>query len=299
MFPYYGDIAELHEELRRSRKRLEHIYRDLLGAQLFGRLHEADRTLLDESSFLDLSFIRGRFPSVSTNNKFVVASKGLEDVYLELNGCFVSPPVEAANAFLLCREGFANARRQYEGWISPYLASYLHEYDHFVLYALQSVPMAVVGNILLADVTVPRLPLQPPDLYPTVMASEGDTEKKKATAFAVVWEYVIQEMYESTTRVLDSHVYRRLGCQVPDRYRTEPRKFVSLPFEELRLIVMLPVGDPLYGYSLRDRIRRAADWLNTLKPSHPIQAHFLESVRQMSISKVPWSQLDEDDELVM
>lgn len=326
MFPYHGSIQQLTKDLASIRPRLKSAYRHVLGKRLFEIVEEADRLYLGPESFQSEEFLLGRgVAPQQVSNRFLFATSWERDPEFQPDGSFAVEPVKTAPGFVLSEAAFARTSSRYEGWISPYLGPYFHEYDHFVIWAIQRHPLALASTILSSLVKPTKLPVRPIDVPDLVMASQGTRQERALLAAMAVWSVVLDSVYEVSTRRLDLAVFERLGFTPDDSYRNfSPKSFVPLPipiepgveYEALSGLTFPPInaidswialapeltrrgfmlnivadGDLYYGMPLADRLRYLTEWAERLKPSHPSQSAFIKSFKQLSVEKMSLARL--------
>jgi len=294
MFPYYGEIVELSEVLNRNRERLRRVYKDVLGAEMFQRIEEADARFLDAVAFSSIETAEwfSGMRLTTRNNKFFIALHTKGRVLFSEDGHFSNMEVAVAPGFIFTQEGFVATRQNYHGWVSPYLAPYIHEYNHFVLFALQAAPMLTAIVILESVIRPKRWPLDLLDIEPLVLEGGGTLEEQRLRAILAVWGWLIEQTYEISTRVLDSQIFKRLGYRVPQYYFNIPSKhFVPFPLNFIKTVLIIPVGDVLRGTSVRERLRLLGGWVEKFNPSHSLQANFMESFKSLQINKVSFREL--------
>lgn len=299
MFPYYGDISGLHKALRNHRKPMERAYRKALGMEVFQLVREADRKILNESSFLARQYLEEvSKASSNTTNKFVAASssEGEEGVAFSLGGEARNLPKKISCGFSFAQEGFDATAKNYLGWIDPYIAPYIHEYDHFVIWAIQPQPILSAVLLLAQRLKPTRMPLRLEDISKLVEKSGGTRDEMILTLYLGLWAFVLQEAYEGMTRDIDRVVMENLGYDVPESFfPIRPKRFVPLSVDFLEVRVVIPFGDVLFGLSLPERITILREWVKRIVPSDPRQCGFMESFASVTPEKIAFGDLASSD----
>jgi hypothetical protein len=294
VFPYHGEISELTDALNENRELMTRCYRKVLGPAFFGLLEDADARFLRPSSFQSLEFVnKDRIGEATLGaNKFTVASGSEGDQRFSRDCHFTSSPLHAAPGFVFCHAGFEASRRRYKNWISPYLAPYIHEYDHFALFAFQARPMLVAVQLMAQNFKVPRLPLCPEDIEGIVFACGKAGGNAKAAAQLITWAYTMQEFYELSTRILDREIFLEMGLRVPQSYFDFREKvLVPYPMPRSNLVALISDGDPLFGYPLERRLETLSRWELKFDPRERFQANFLESFNRLEIRKCSFDEI--------
>jgi hypothetical protein len=290
MFQYHGEVSELTEALEENRERMVMAYRKVLGAELFAILETADAQLLGPASFQSLNelaaFTRNSSGETTPGaNKFFVAISGEGDTKFDGDGHFKRDRIEAAPGFVFRQIGFEGSRSRYKKWISPYLAPYIHEYDHFAIFAIQERPIIAAVTMMAGNFRVPRLPLCLEDIEGIAIIQRTRAEKIMA-AQLLTWAYSFQEFYELCTRILDREIFLEMGCGVPKSYfEVEPKVLMPVPMPKIETMAVVAVGDSLFGYSTQRRLDTLRDWVRRFNSRSQFQANFLESYAKLEIHK--------------
>jgi len=297
VFDYEGAFPELKAALDANRDRMIAAYRKTLGSEMFSILEQADATLLGPESFQSIQAMSRGMPDETTPgaNKFFLACRNEGKVGLpkfEKTGRFICPPLAAAPGFIFSEKGFEGSRKRYERWIDPYLAPYIHEYDHFLLFAIQEKPMIVAMQILAENFKIPRMPLCLEDIEGTIMAHSTRREKRMMALQLLTWAYVFQEFYEISTRALDREIFLAMGLSVPRNYfEVPPKALFPYPMEKIGAIPVLPFGDVFHGKSLEHRLTTIRFWIERFRPSSRFQVNFMESFAKLAIRKCSYGEL--------
>ncbi len=196
-------------------------------------------------------------------------------------------------------QGFANSRKRYERWIDPYLAPYIHEYDHFVFFALQAKPMIVAMQVMAENFDIPRMPLCIEDIEKIAVSHSPHRSERITAAQLLIWAYVFQEFYETSTRVLDREIFLEMGLRVPQHYfEVPPKVLLPFPMAEINLMTVVPYGDVFHGKSLEHRLETIHLWIERFRPSQQFQENFMESFAKLDIRKCSFGQFASDSALI-
>jgi hypothetical protein len=294
MFQYYGSSEGMHRFLDRNRDNLRRAYREVLGNDLFMRVEAADEALLGPNSFFESSDLVSLGVTARTSHpKFMVLFMSDNDKQIQFQpDGHLSVPVEdkltMAPAFVMDDQAFELNRDHYEDWISPYGAGYIHEYDHFVVFALQERPLMAASLLLLDKIQPEHWPVDLPEIEGLALKAEGTLMDKKIACYLTVFAWQLDQLYEFSTRRVDTQIFKRLGYRVPDDYyKSKPREYLPVPFSKLGMIVVMPIdGDPLYGESARNRLRSLSDWSEHFRGGSEYQDNFIESFNTLTIEKM-------------
>lgn len=291
MFVYFGDVKEVTDELSRHQKRLEMIYGEILPRASYVELQRRARELLGPESFWSLEKVSEHSAQEirSSVNKFLVGTMDLNLVKVSIDGTVetMGSPcvVRTAPAFVFSRKGFEIKEAEYRAQgVSPYLASYLHEFHHFLCYALVPVPTMFAMLVMHETLQPPHFPITHAEIYSHIREENIPRQEKLQKImlglfFTRMWEYE-----EYTARFIDNEVLSRLGYG--SQFYEQPRgggEIIDDP--QLRLKLVFPFGDPLYGFSIAQRITVLRDWRRRLNPSNVVQKRFVETFKGFEVQK--------------
>lgn len=318
MFSYYGRIKQLERELDRVRPQLEAVYQHVWGP-LFPIIKEVEEKYITRESFNLLGQVEGLDkPEIrSVANRFTVATGIKGKLTFDNMGGFAPVTLYQAPGFQFTREAFNRSAERYKGWISPYLGPYIHEYDHFATWAVQSHPMAAAMQLIAIGTGINHHPFELGDVPDLVLSRDGGQQERLLTAYLGIWFPVINSSQEFSNRVIDHEVFRLMGYTVPSSETDIPEKrwgFVPIPiradadpamlgdFHELvkkepadrsrimedagTLLAVVAMGDGMKRFSLRERIWRLSEWIDRITPMHPVQANFMQSLKACTVEKL-------------
>lgn len=292
MFPYYGDIDEMQRVIGRNRKALKRAYADVLGSRLFRIVREADELFLNEGSFRDLDFAAaGRQKVERPSSKFLMAALTEEPkpTIFHPDGRFETDPVFMGPGFVFAQEGLSGHGEAYGEWMPPALGTYVHEYDHFVFWAIQSVPL-YLAICLMADILKPeRIPPAENDIEKMVAGFTGTQEEKVARAVLAAHLSFLHWSYELHTEWLDVCIYRHLGYEPPPEYYVFPpgkTKMLTYPVPTINALLPVVVKNSLPSMEGRECLLRLEKWHQFMSTSHLIQRRFMESLSGVRVRRI-------------
>jgi hypothetical protein len=220
---------------------------------------------------------------------------GIEDpaFKLEPDGHFSCGPIIMAPGFIFTEEGCQRAQQRYGTYAPIELATYIHEYDHFVLMALQRVPMVYAALLLCTAVVKPhKFPPSPEDVNELIRKYEGALSEKRLAAAFFVWGIRIHQVYEDFGAYLDTFVFDELGYKTPPgHFNPLPRMLVPFSVPSAQAVFHVLLGCPLLEVPPEKRIETLAHWETTLSMPEGPQANFAESlfatdIRNMTLGKL-------------
>ncbi|MCX6811406.1 MAG: hypothetical protein NT039_01795 [Candidatus Berkelbacteria bacterium] len=291
MFPYFGELEEFHREISRNRKALKRAYDRVLGGRLFHLVEEADQLYLNEGSFRSQKFAdSGGQESPGPTSKFLMAAvtEVPKPTVFHPDGSFESEPVFMGPGFVFSQEGMGKYAQSYGQWMPPALGTYLHEYNHFVFWAIQSVPL-YFAICVIADIIRPkRIPPTENDIEEMVAALTCEREEKIARAALAGHLSFLHWTYELHTEWLDIRIFRQLGYEPPRSHLIFPpdqARMVHYHVPSLNLLIPVAVRNSLSSMKPEKCLLRLEQWHRSMSVSHPVQRRFMESLASAKIRR--------------
>jgi hypothetical protein len=298
LFKYYGEIEGLKKEIIQHATKLEKIYLELLGANNFSRLSEISEKILNEKSFISLEevmeYTLGKPSSLS--NK--IATEIKEKVKVGRNGKIVGKrEINTCVFFIFHEAGFEKSAYDKAG-LPKYLTSYLHEFNHYLFYALQENPIPVAMSILHSQIPTEYIPLKIGKILEELMSSSEKLERKQHILILAFTYLGLEDLFEGTTRLLDAYVLEKLGYNVSKYPLPGPKRYNGIFIKPLKIKFVIGTGDPLYGMDLPSRLNILLNWTGNLKFApgelsdyQKFQKNFINSFSQLKIHKIPFKEI--------
>lgn len=293
MFQYYGNVEGLHEFLDRNRKSMRRAYEKVLGKQLFSIVHEAEAELIGKESFFETSelFEMGINPQSMVSKFMAVMTTSSKTKHkIGRDGHIIANsnrPIITAPSFVFSEEGLQLNAARYAGWVDLYGAGYIHEFNHFVIYALQERSLFAAIMLLLSRVKPDKWPVRPDEIELLAFRSGEPLLERQVAAYLALFACQLEDLYEFSTRQLDKAIFKWLGYRIPERYYpSEPRQYDAVFMRALNIEIVLPVsGDPLYGYSTKERLRKLSEWDSLFSSGSQFQENFVKSFQGIPMKK--------------
>jgi hypothetical protein len=291
-FFYPGNVESVKEEVAEFQDAINARYQEILGSECYQRLTEAsNRLLLPGSFFDDVRDVKkqlGETLHEDDPNKLLLA---IEDVKVNEEGRVEQKKVKTAPAFYISDRGFE--RSATSEFTNRPIASYVHEFDHFVWYALQTVPLYIARNILLSQ-SRPRSQNMNPQEFLMQMIGENVQPNRETLErlFAHSLAYSLDDFFEHSNRILDKQVLGSIGIDVPLTWRGQPREYKYVPIPTGALA--FPVGgDPFQKMDDKEVIKGAINWEEYFRPPTitPHSRNLLESLKAIKVTRMPVTQL--------
>lgn len=290
---YYGGIASLARELREVEPVLNQRYGELLGAERSARVREVATRTLRSSSFFDRAeAVRKRLgiPFADEEcNKLSIATA--HELNLDANGNPTERKVSTAPIFYISEEGFRHSHSA--DFTERPVASYIHEFDHFVWYALQRVPLYTVNLFLIKALESRSNPINPTEYMTQLMEFDLQPREKARKMYFAQAAHLLTEMYEKANRILDRAVMESIGITVPIPWRGEPRQYMQIAVSTGQVLIFPFGGDPFKTLEDREVIERVLRWEHTanLQISDPWLVNLIEGVKNLRVSRVSLDEL--------
>ncbi len=289
---YKGKLTDLAAEVKEYKPIIDQTYRDILGEERARKLAEvAERVLVQDSFFNsveEFNDIYGKRLPEKTSNKLIIIADA-KDLKLTVEGRMKEKKIRTTPLFYISRDGFEHSGSS-EFTERP-IASYVHEYDHFIWYALQEHPLYLTNLLLKSflDLDESNGMEGIEALMERVVKSEMPYEKKIEKAVLATYTQLLREAYEHSNRILDRMVLTKLGIDVPLPWRGQPRRGFPV-YIATRKGFLIPTGGDMFArLSDREVIEKVLDWENNYNPTVqiPILENILHSFKEAKVSRVP------------
>jgi hypothetical protein len=289
---YLGGVERILTELETHHDTLDQRYRELLGDQKYTRLQEVQARVLTEESFCDnIKTVRKKtgeiIPDDAPSKLLLLTGAKFR---VEPDGRIRDRKVKTSAVFYLSEQSFQHSSSS-EFTDNP-LVTFIHEYNHFVTYALQKVPIYVAMMYL----------SQARDLAPSgdineyvqeLLTSDLDPRKISQNIGLTQAVKVLDETQEKGNRILDKLILQSVGIDVPLPWRFQERQQIP---------VQLPTGLMVYGQggdpyrSIRndqDVLDKLLEWETYMAPPQGSQfmTNLLREIKRLKTSRVSFKQM--------
>jgi hypothetical protein len=288
-FVYRGNLPELKQEVAEVTDVVNATYKRILGNQRYAKLELVSQRILTPEAFYDDvdDVERDIGHQVQDSNKMLILSPS--ELKFRSNGELKNKKIRTSVAFYISEEGFKKTGSA--KFTNRPVASYIHEFDHFVSYALQRTPL-YIANLILQESLEPE---KKSDLtgYINAMMEAGISPsqiKENMVTLQVLKTYT--DIHEKANRILDKMVLAEIGITVPLHWRHQEKSYGILPTPTGAM--MFPTGgDPFRGSSDQEAFESYLDWENRARftASMPKIQRVIDSVRNIRISRVPLVEL--------
>lgn len=287
---YHGNVASVKEELARVQPTLHARYVEILGPERARKVEElAQRVLLPSSFFDSLEIIQERlkkpFDSNEPNKMLLFSSS---DLTMDVSGKIPPQKVQTTIAFYISETGFEHSGTA--EFSESRLASYVHEFDHFIWYALQKVPHYLMKFFVNRHLEFPAPGTRIDGYMGQLMQQDLPLTEKDRRFKLALFHRTLTEMYEASNRVLDKLVLESIGVEVPLPWRGKERSYIHMhnPFREGQVLAIPDGGDMFRNLSDREVIEVALDWENCLKQKmyEPHIQNLIDSTKGLRVSRI-------------
>jgi hypothetical protein len=300
---YRGKVQSLQRELAEARPRLEERYHKVLGGQNAEKLLRVFNKVFEDGSFFDsptaMNERLGTKFTDSTPNKFLFMAHDA-DLKLFWDGAPSELKIRTSAGIYTSELGLQ--RSDYKN----ILYSYVHEFNHFVWYALQKVPIYLVTNVW-EKIMKPETPMSQSNttgewvnsLMDSAFSGPNHMQSVEAMLAAANIR-AIHEHLEKSNRILDKMILKGIGVDIRLEWRHKEREVAMFQHPAaINIRFGLPIGgDPFDKYNDAEVIERVLDWENhwQANASTPKAEELLQRLKRAKILRIPFSELARDEE---
>jgi hypothetical protein len=279
--------------LAEAKPHLDAQYLRVLGSERVTQLMDvAGKSLNGESFFDDRQEMNKRFGTAfSPNgpNAFVLYHSDIDVNKAE------QTEIKTAPGFYISEIGTRNS--SYKNIVQ----SYVHEWNHFVWYALQRVPMYIAYNMAsdvleseggMLGVRDTREWLK--RIAYNALNGGGSPEERADRVCAAACMFTFYEHYEKSNQVLDRMVLNAIGLDVDIVWRNTPRLYLGCVVNGKGIMFPSGDGDPYLGLTDMQVIDGMMNWENytTRGSQTPYITKFMEMLRHAKVSRCSLSEID-------
>ncbi len=294
-FIYHGNIPEITKEVTQAKDTIDRKYREIFGDALTDQLSQVATRVLSTDSFYDnpsqVHQNLGQRLSEDASNKMIFLSNGNYEIGKD--GKVKDKKVQTSVAFYISSAAFKHSASA--DFTERQIASYVHEYDHFVWFALQKVPFYLPKSYLQSaqspnqgqqDLADYLIQMKEANLDPRIIS------RNMTLSFTF---NNLRETSEKANRILDKLILESIGIEVPLDWRGENRNYSTIPLPTGAL-QYAHGGDPFKGVSDTEAIRRFLDWQQYLRAPQGSAYidNLLGGVKDLKVSRVSVAQMKDN-----
>jgi hypothetical protein len=282
IFVYHGEDENLKREMEVYGDRINKAYSAFFRPEEQRRIKESNRTTLTAASFFhDREELRkqlGISVPAQTPDKYGLLS-GSESV----NGV-----VWCAPFFYISAQNFAHGGSA--RFTDKKIASYIHEFDHYIIQALQSTPLNSIHERIHSFLGTSMTRFDFPLYLKQLATMPLNNPEKVERAVVAAYDPLLTQNFEKATRILDHVILGSIGIKTPlnfrGRWATKNTFFsfgkeISFPDES---------SDPFVGLSDRKAIDEIIQWENSYKlpkDTAPKMYEILEEAKKRKYRRMP------------
>ncbi len=288
---YHGKLEHLAQEVAEVREAIDRRYAEILGPQRAQLVESTARRILGSDSYFDdIHTFNRKFqqhiPEDDPNKMLLLADS---EFHIAANGTVLEHKVRTGVGFYISDRGFEHSGSK--RFTERAVASYIHEFDHFIWYALQKVPMYSLHLFLGEYAPQEGLPIYLQKLD----QQDLPVEEKKHRLSLASFHTLMTEMYEKSNRILDRMVLKYIGIEVPLPWRHQERKFRTVYLQSIHTVVAEPVeGDPFKALSDQEALERVLQWekyMNLFMGKTEFMHNLIRSLTKVKVSRVSLTDL--------
>jgi hypothetical protein len=288
-FVYHGKDERIAKEVAEAQETLNRRYAEILGPERTEKLRRVVQRTLGPQSFFDTAeevnrYLKLKIPE-STCSKLLFAADATGKVHE--NGRIQDSSVKVGAAIYVSEDSFNHSGSRH--YTNNPIATYVHEFDHFVWAALQKVPF----YLALPYMTQGRVSTNKDDLdkfITEIEKSELTLEQKRNRLALNVGALVTRGIFEDANQVLDKMVLESIGIDVPLPWRGKERQYMVGTLPQFDMMLAIPTGgDPFFGLDDVEVIDRFIQWEKTAAPviETPYLDNFFDSLREIEVEMLP------------
>ena len=193
---YQGGIVSLIDEVADVKRAIDRRYEEVLGVERFARLKSSSVNLLTAGSYFGSPQAVNEWLGVEqmhdgASNSLLLFTPA--DLSLESNGKLKVKKFPCAVAFYISENGFRASHSS--SFTKKPIASYVHEFDHFVWFALQDVPIYLLKQVMHIALEPPGpFALEPYMAY--LMRQDLPEQQLRDRAALAMYAHVIEDTFE-------------------------------------------------------------------------------------------------------
>lgn len=257
---YHGKVESLKQDLAKEQARLNQRYVEVLGEERAKKVEDIASRVLTSESFIDTreAYKRTYDYDLAENApcKFGVAS--LSDLEVRADGHIKERKVGTSPFFYISEEAFKHS--SYSKVTDRLLATFIHEYNHFIFYALQNPPVFVANYFMYNHLKPRKRPFDLED-FAQQLKDEGVPQQEQIKKIMMASQAsLIEEAYEQATRILDKSILGSIDIHVSLSWRNMPRGMIPTCLPTGQIIATGYGGDMFSGLLDSEVIRRYIEW---------------------------------------
>ncbi len=294
---YHGSVRGLAREMAEVKEALDRRYVEIIGHERAERLKEiGSRVLIPESFFDDREAVYrslGERFEENAPNRMIFASNANYEI--GQNGRIKDRKVQTSAAFYIAEEAFKYSESS--TFTERMIASYVHEFNHFIWYALQKVPFYLASTYISgARDPKPGNPSQGLKTYMEEMGAAGISPSQITRNLALsIAGQTLKECFEKGNRILDKMVLDCIGIDVPLEWRNQEKTYYVFPLPTGICEVGVG-GDPYRTLTDKEAVERFLSWEQYFGGTRGSEFldNLMDSLKQIRVSRVSIKQIKEN-----
>jgi hypothetical protein len=305
---YHGTVESIKDDLASVQSVLDERYMEVLGRDRCEKVKDTVARTLDENSYANSKEeYRNKFGvEIRDDAPFRFGIGTASPLKVNKEGNIKESKVGTAPLFYGSDEAFKHSG--YSKITDRPLASFIHEFNHFVFYALQQPPLylanAFIRNFLGTHTNKPYSII---DSFGKIASDKSDLETKLKILFVASNAQLMQEFYENSTKILDSQIMSGIGIDVPLPWRGQERQYLTIQLPDGPMVGFGAGGDCFKGFNDMEIINKFIDWPNFLSQKieaynsnglvgEPPQAEYVrnlvDSLKDLRVTRMKFKEMD-------
>lgn len=295
VFVYHGNVPELKQQVEESKWRINQAYLEIFGNEAYTKLERIVQRTLTPRSYIEtvegLRIVTKEELPETTPSKFMFAT--LMDLRIDKEGRIGNKNAIIGCGFYVTPKSFENSDGSRIS--DKIIASYVHEYNHFVPMVLQQTPL-YLAHMYLTHEFGPVYGIR--GLEKVLVEMQENTElpleERRKRVLCSGMAAILFDAWEKSTRVLDKLVLEKIGINFELKFRGKPKQFMYHQSKELGLVTAVPYeGDPFRGLTDIEVIKRVVEWEKYFgtKVKYSYTENLFETLKQVKVEYVSFQEL--------
>jgi hypothetical protein len=279
---YHGTVPRLIEEAKEYEDRLNARYLEILGKDRYARLDRLVDKFLTSDCFFNSKKEFGRMfgEDISGGNSSKLIFITDVSPNRASTGRLKVKQAKVAYGFYVNEDSFRNSGSA--NITDKIIATYVHEFDHFVLSILQNPPLPLALPILTDAFGSMENQSDVFGLASKLGDSDIPIPKKVEQMTLGLSAYCLTDVWESATRILDKMVLESIGIEVPLEWRGKRRIRKEFNIQGVPTRFLIPSGgDPFLGQNDQKIVDMILKWPDYFSPTMrvPYMDNFYDSLK--------------------
>ncbi len=281
VFAYYGKVERLAREVEQTRDAIDTKYLEIFGRERYEKLEKiSKRVLVPECYFESLEYI-----SQYTGHEIPKGTKPspmhiLEAIPTLSNFRKRLTSIVITSLFHISEDSIRNSPYYNPNNNYPYLPTYVHEFNHFIVDMLQCPPITIFRDHLLRGEEQIKDEKSFQCFIEKIEKEKLAAKEKRRKMQVTLADFLLDSFVEEGTRILDKLVLEGI-CNLSLPWRDKRMVFIEGRILRVPEAFYMPIfGDMFYGAKDLEVINQLINWQDHFQL--PFDNSYLQSLFQKS-----------------